>query len=940
MIKNSLVTASAVPLAILIRRLALALATGAVLLAAVAVLPRDGGVSVVEIDIETPQSSIVEVFWNDYLDPPVSMVNPGRGRFVRKVRVPETSLFRLRLDPTQRAEEEIAIHRISIRTADGTTHTVPLDEMVRWTYVHTTGPTLSDGVLRLRSVTGDPYLFGDVRVETTDLRSRMAAAVMAGLGTGSALTYVIVLGSVLAFLAGLSAGPAIAVGSASAALFGVLLVGPKLLLAALGPDRHTTSSAVGYAAFEAISSRPSHWTTLLVGFLAVASGLLIGRIEVRSRLPAAAEGAPDRIQARQGWSEFGVAAGLAVALSIALCPDVAELARATATRQFFHQWDANNLVTWSGLVARGEYPYHDFWYPYGGRWLFALPLPWGDLFRLSHDVLLYLIFGVASWRILDRRLLASLSITATVVILTKAGLLPGADRYLLPVAVALAFVAIDREGGWIGSGRHWFWLSCALALWFEPSQLVYAVPAVAITLIVDECRYRPVAATGILARAIRDFSVPAAVLLALAVFLTVTGELPSFITTTRHNAASAIYGAFPTYLRGELIRLPRLQGMVVVAPYIFMLAGALLTATAARDSDRRTALAVLCAGTIGLAIMQKHLVRSMELQLLTPSAVASLLLLARLRGKPRSAAVVAMVVGAGLAIATLDQQTTGVVRQLAQAPWTVASTWRTLRDDGGTIAEANRAAFTKDRFGGFKNEQEILKELEVEKVKSVFVLGDMPIFYILTPGPVPFHVNLYNGSPFDAQQDLAAWLERTRPDRVVFQPQALEWDGVPMVVRSPVVLEPILRRYVPARKVASYVLLKPREPDQAIPLEAWRDLLGPQVRYSRLLDSISADETSSCDPQASQKTCRRYLEIRFDAAVEQPQPVDLPIEAGALRFVVSFVRSPGRQLYFIPLDRIWFWRFAEETGLAPRPATVPGLATAVAARAVGQNRLY
>src|SRR5262249_8297448 len=149
----------------------------------------------------------------------------------------------------------------------------------------------------------------------------------------------------------------------------------------------------------------------------------------------------------------------------------------------------------------------------------------------------------------------------------------------------------------------------------------------------------------------------------------------------------------------------------------------------------------------------------------------------------------------------------------------------------GLLTDANRAAFSEARLANFPEELAAAHKLREMGTRSFYVFGDAPILYLLLPGPSPFHVNNYNGSPVSAQLNVINWLERTKPDVVLLDPTYFNFDSVAVSVRVPILLQAIVRNYVPTERFGRFYLLRPKTPDQPIPLGEWQNLLGANIDF-------------------------------------------------------------------------------------------------------------
>ena len=69
---------------------------------------------------------------------------------------------------------------------------------------------------------------------------------------------------------------------------------------------------------------------------------------------------------------------------------------------FGRHWDLENVTYWEFLIHNGSRPFRDFWYPYGGFYIFDLPLPVGILAKWGFLTVVYALFGLLLFRITRR----------------------------------------------------------------------------------------------------------------------------------------------------------------------------------------------------------------------------------------------------------------------------------------------------------------------------------------------------------------------------------------------------------------------------------------------------------------------------------------------------------------------------------------------------------
>jgi hypothetical protein len=911
---------------------------GTVIVIALSALAGTPGRNVVLVDMKVQNNTTVEMFWNADDERPGRATIQGEQRTTLEFALPPVAIYRLRLDPTQNAEEEISIYSIVLRRHDGTRTSIPLDTLRDWFFINTTTPAIMDGSLRFRSTSADPYFFGPVSLPAPSWLDGLAILENEQLGSGDLVVHLVLLGTVCAFFIWVRSFRAFTLALIGMVFTFCVYYGSLLVLTDFLPsDTFDVSQAVGRAALKGLSVSPSRWATILTGLAAAMAGIVCGRLGV----PSNKLSSPARPAAFSSSSEPFVAGILFLAFLLAWMPDLNAVAHWQLNRQFSRQWDANNIVTWAGLVAEGKRPYRDFWYPYGGFWIFDLPLLKGALFQLIYHVALYGTFGIAVWRLVGQRVFISAVLTAFVLVLSQDGMLQGASRYLLSLTVTLSFVAIDRDAPLRSSGRLWFWVACALALWGEPAQLLYAAPAVVIAQTYAELRSNKASFASRVAGIFQTFAVLMGCMVGLVVFLVWQGELDGFIASQLQTAAVATFGLLPTSLWNEFEHPFNVRTVGVFAPYALLLIGACCIVVCRGATERRLALATIGLSIVSIMLLQKHLVRRIDLQLLAPVTVGALLMLVLFWQQARSRIVVALVSGALVGCIILNVRLRDLLHWDGVGSFQrMFSTVRTLIYEPTILEAANRAAYSEQRFSQFRQELAIIDKLRSSNAGSFYVLGDLPILHLFLPGPIPFHFDLYSASPIEAQVGLQQWLRRTKPEVVVVDPNSFVFDDVQMVVRVPLIAQEIISNYVPYDRSNEFTLLRQRSVGQEVPLGFWSGLLGSKIDYGYLLRNIRVDDLPSCKPETPPSSCLHYLEVSFDANVPAATPTSMPISVGRHQFEVAFVRIPGMLRYLVPIDRIWFWQVGQAKGLSPVPTAPPGTALKVVEKMTTRPILY
>ena len=437
------------------------------------------------------------------------------------------------------------------------------------------------------------------------------------------------------------------------------------------------------------------------------------------------------------------------------------------TRLFSPQWDANNIVYWSYLAHRGFLPFRDFWYPYGGFYIFSLTTPADVILRWLYGWLLLSIFFVSFYRLSGYHLVRSVAATA-VILSGYLGLLSHVDRYLLAVDLVISYLSIDNKRQSVGFGHTLFWSSCALALFFEPTQLIYGGAGIIAKLAWDLWRDKGRQWDVWCRRLLQDFVVPAGLVLALCCWLRLHSQLAPFLRFQLNLGHMSTYSALPTNL---VVRLsdPLSAGFLALTVPIVMVTLGVFESLRSTDKNRHYADVLLALGVTGFMLIQKHIVREMNADMLT-ICVASLLAYLLLGQTRRTwSDYVSTSIVSGMFLFLILQSGTGVsmVRAFRDCPHRIKDAWRMFRRERPLFAAANAAEYGPGRFALLPDDLAAYAWLRANregKGEEIFSLTDDPVLYILSGESPVYQANLYNGSPIYEQWRMVQWLSREDPE--------------------------------------------------------------------------------------------------------------------------------------------------------------------------------
>jgi hypothetical protein len=605
-------------------------------------------------------------------------------------------------------------------------------------------------------------------------------------------------------------------------------------------------------------------------------------------------------------------------LVVAFAPDLQASLIGVGTYAYEPHWDFNNLVYWAYLVARGDLPFRDFWYPYAGQYLFHSALPAGPLVQWAFEVLTFGAFTTSLWVLARERRSWVVPVAAVLVVLDRTGLVYVLARYLLSINVVLGYFAVCRGGPFKPGSVLLAGFIIGLPLVFEPAQLVYALPALVVVALLDLPFDRPRTGSAVLARLHAPALFAGLALLmgvATGAVLASTGQLPGVLEFHRTLGANVEYSALPTTLPSDW-RVLELSAAVLWWPVLAVAAGLFERLSASSELSRLRGNVLLGLGLVTFMVLQKHFIRPMEWQLAAFLLVGGLAFAIFTPGRISSAAAGALGLAAGLVAAFFStthayQARTATIGSPARFAGSIATL-----TDWSRFAPYNRDRFAPERFVKFVEERALVSTLKARAGRSItlFALSDMPVFYILTRQPAVWHSGMYNASPAAEQRRVVEWLDRNKPDFVVFDSSQLTFDQVPLAARVPAVLGGVVEGYVRELRSGRYEVLRRRASAEPVSIDYWRTHLGTVLHLGHLPGLIDIEGRDSCGAGG---TCDEYLIVDAPQGTTAGDAAWLGFEVNGTAIDIRFDLDPGRTRYVVPLSRLWFWRAAAVLGTRP-----------------------
>jgi hypothetical protein len=877
----------------------------------------------VRVDLESSAGSNVALFLNDFREPPhVAPLQPGT-RNVYAFELSEGDIDVIRIDVGDALGADLRYYGVKVLDSDGKVRAdYPAFDLASWHLLFATAEGVENGAFRATGTGAGPSLTGLREVSAASALPWPLEPVVGSLsepeGLLRAALVALGLGAALLGLMSPKGRWTLALGALAglAAVFALDLTlrNPRGLASA--------SSELGRATYVGLS-QPTNvlaiWT--LYGYaivLAVAATLLAwwrrgARWSTQSAVAASSPRA-----GRLGL----VVAAIAALAAVALCVPDLEVALLEATEGLYPAgWDAENLLVWSELAARGLTPMADFWYPYGNFVVFDSGLVTGPVAYGAYQFAFLAAFGWIFWIAATRRLLASS--LALLALLAIQAIVGEFFRYGLGLAIALAYTCIDVDGPpqLRLASRLVFGSLAVLGLFLDPLLVAHAAVGVAVMLAVDMWRGRRRGLRWWARRLGADFALPAAGLVAAVLVAAVRGQLDGALDLYLSLQGSTIYSAEPTRLMRGLRSALDPVVLAVWLPSVLVAVGLFARLTTPNAVLRHgLASRLLVIGAAAAPLLLKHAVRPAPTQILLFPAIALVIVLIWASAWRRAWPAVGLLGGLGVSVALAYPGPDLVVESIKDLPSRVAYDV-TLPFDDDKLDRARADRFSDERFASFPQELAVASDLrarpELDDDTVLFVLGDAPVLYLLLGQRPPWQIVPYDTSPIAEQRNVIDTLEKEAPGVVVVDRTSQVFDGIPHDTRIPLVFQYVIEHYDLDRSVGPYDVLVRRDPDPEQSAAYWTDLLGGDVELGSTPSVSSYDQLERCDAETEE--CGAFLVVEPPASGAEG-PVDVPLLVAGKPIFVSFT-ADGARRYVVPLARTWPWALSTDIRLAGEPTS-------------------
>lgn len=575
-------------------------------------------------------------------------------------------------------------------------------------------------------------------------------------------------------------------------------------------------------------------------------------------------------------------------------------------------WDSDNAVTWAYMIKNGLIPFKDFWYPYAFSYLFDAYQPLGAILQyLITTSLLMAIFFLVSV-IGNKNYWAGFFAVVIILLgwMPQQGVLifPQPERHLFPFAIALSYLIGSR---FENKGRliYLFWTILSVALLLEPSQVMYAMPALLIILSMNLIEKKNISRVNKLKIILLEMSFPVIISIIFLIFIYRAEAIKNVSDLYLEMGAISSYMAIPTGIDMRLKNYEDFKFILILGPFILFSLGLYeYLLKNKKYINLSKAMIVVC--IIGIFQLQKHLVRPTDWTLFYSSFFGFLfyaLILAKREKLKFISAYNGMVCGVILIILINNGAIKYIQDRFFSINSRIISAFKILNSTTQEISEYRNNQFSMEKFKAYGEEIQILEELKniTHENSNFYSLPDNPVLYIISNKTPPYQINGFSLSPIFEQRRIINNLINNKIEYIIFDTNKSTIDGFSYAVRLPIVYEFIVKNYNPIFNSGRYYIFQLKNSKDKSDLSKWQLVLGSTVD----LGYIPNYSKFQINNKECELNCQYYLEINVN--VKNEMPISIPLTIKGKEFRINFIATPSRKVYIIEMSRIWFWALVD-----------------------------
>lgn len=546
-----------------------------------------------------------------------------------------------------------------------------------------------------------------------------------------------------------------------------------------------------------------------------------------------------------------------------------------------NNWDSANLSFWGYLISKGDRPMVDFWYPYFGQYLFNLKFPYGAIFYYVNIslIFIFLLYGV----IKNTKGYAGIIIVILILLLVKANTIPAFERYLWGVNLILVYVAIDRGLKIDYLNKIIFNCLTFFLFFFEPSLVIYSVPAIFFLIILDFVIYKKI---NFIDR-ITDFI---SIIFILTFILFLKKVSPIYFDALIENfiltSLGSSYGSYP-------INKFNFYTYII---FLYLVIGFYFIKS---SSTKQIGAVILSVAIYIISILViKDSLRPIGRQLDSLIIFLSFFIIFHISTKKIYINFFIGIIIAWVILFTSSHRPSYNLESYKK----LLSNNIDLIGEHDKIQEYRIAQYSIDRLSDYKSTIDLYENLSNNGIfNNFYVYGDIPLLYLVAETKYPFIQNIYNSSPYKAQEKIVNWLIINDINYIVFDSSQLTWDGVQNVVRTSIIFNYINFNYKFYYKYKNFIIFKKTNFTHNNASEII-NIFSNQVNLGKIYNNLSKkiNDKNIC---SSGDLCKPFLKLSLK---DNFTNINLYVNYQGNKYIINLSPDEGSKDYLIPINSLWF----------------------------------
>ncbi len=747
-----------------------------------------------------------------------------------------------------------------------------------------------------------------------------------------------------------------------AIIFGIQIIGlalTRFVFDFFQGHANSVKYSVGWSSYIGYAKSLEYWVILPLFFSCLVIALITSHWKFQKNEPP-----PQSIklfQNRHPWHPW--ASLICECLIIGLIfshqiPDIQTWIQHLPFLRHSNEFDSLNLLIWQYSHFKEWLPFKDYWYPYSGQYLQiftpSLALPIEMIIAYGHRCLILGLFAGCTYFLSHRNLFWTLLAVTLVSVGVESGLIFGEHRYFLSLNLVLLFILMKDNHSYKILLPIFFGLFSAYTLFYEANQLIYAaIPMICLLIMRFIERQKTGHDHSFWISQIRHLLIPAGILgvfiIGQILWFQYHGQWNGVLSFYREMPEMAAYGSRPMDLKTWFSIHPTVDFWKLntlsdhnIAHHLFLWSILIfptlgvylkLRSKGSTQPDFLGEVLIGCGTLAFFLFLTKHMARPslMTFQLLPYPAFAGLIYLQRSSvywNRKQWSVFLSLLIFLLVQFSIHDgpflkqvQWITPInlyegpllrcMKNIVTAPSRIRHNFHYLGWSKQDFKPYYKTYFSSQEFeisgeNGLQLKNKFQSILNEPVSAPLYVLGDQSYLYILFDRKPAYTSCLYATSPISRQLDIVQWLESVKPQHVIWDPRFTEFDGIPNLVRVPLLFKKIVENYIPESQVENFEILKLRQPHQTVDLIYWSRQLGTSLDLGSIPSLSEIHQIPVCNSQ--QTTCDDLLQIELPFTTANPhQKIRLNIQAGVHQFEIQFQVSARTQIHRIYLNRLWFW---------------------------------